>query len=122
MGSLQSTECKEGDLAESPAQTDRRRMSVATKDPLEEDHMSADDDDEEEEENFSRDLRDGSGKEGDHDSSIEDTESEKATQPLTEYFVNVVSGGAVRLCPVFSVRITCITVHLCHSSCSLVNC
>ena len=96
MGSMQSTEAenKEGGVVKSSLQTEGRRVSVATKHPLGEDHMSADsdvDEDDDEEESDSGDLGEGGGEGGDGDSPSEDTRSEKTAQPLTEYFVNVVS-------------------------------
>ena len=98
MGSTQSTENKEGGVVKSSSQTEGRRVSIATKDPLGEDHMSADsdvDEDDDEEESDSGDLGDGGGEGGAGDSPSEDAGSEKTAQPLTEYFVNVVSDCSV---------------------------
>lgn len=94
MGSVQPSLNKEGCVVKSSSQTEGRRVSVATKDPLGEDHMSADsdvDEDDDEEESDTGDLGEGSGEGGAGDTPTEDGGSEKAAQPLTEYFVNVVS-------------------------------
>ena len=71
---------------------------VSTVDPLSDDHMSADsddDDDEDDEESESGEACEDGGDGGAGDVPADEPGTDKSTQLLTEYVVNVVSWGCV---------------------------